>query len=295
MNTYDYLSRYTNRTAVGAERLLAIRADKVLLRVRADNRGGDRGGKRGGERGGKRVIAIDDVQFIARLLQHVLPGGFKRIRHYGVLAPAAKAQRLSLARQLLAMPAPDPRATEDAAAFMQRVARIDIERCARTAPRVVGAACRPYWPIVPRWRRSSLRAGDRRDCAACRPGLCSHAAQGPACDALRATAPQCRVRHRSGLRRSRSRAPRHTELAPRTDCKGPRRLRRRLRPCPCSTLKLTLPISVTACAGGSVQRGLSDAGISSRFDTAVAARQINAIRSDARKQKTRLSKSLVFA
>lgn len=121
----DYLSRYTNRTAVGAERLLAIRADNVLLRVRA----GDRGGERGGDRGGKRVIAIDGVQFIARLLQHVLPGGFKRIRHYGVLAPAAKAQRLALARQLLAMPAPNPRATEDAAAFMQRVARIDIERC----------------------------------------------------------------------------------------------------------------------------------------------------------------------
>ena len=90
---------------------------KVLLRVRAD------------DRGGKRVIAIDGVQFIGRLLQHVLPGGFKRIRHYGLLAPAAKAERLALARALLAMPAPNPRALEDAQTFMRRVAAIEIERC----------------------------------------------------------------------------------------------------------------------------------------------------------------------
>jgi hypothetical protein len=113
----DYLSRYTNRTAVGGERLLAIRGEQVLLRVRADGQGG------------RRVVAIDGVQFVGRLLQHVLPPGFKRIRHYGLLAPAAKAQRLALARTLLAMPPPNPRAVEDAREFMQRVAAIDIERC----------------------------------------------------------------------------------------------------------------------------------------------------------------------
>ena len=69
------------------------------------------------------------TQFIGRLLQHVLPAGFKRIRHYGLLAPAAKAQRLALARQLLAMPAPNPQAREDAQAFMRRVAAIEIDRC----------------------------------------------------------------------------------------------------------------------------------------------------------------------
>ena len=113
----DYLSRYTQRTAIGAERLVAIRGDEVLLRVRAD------------DSGGKRVVAIDGVEFVGRFLQHVLPPGFKRIRHYGLLAPAAKAQQLALARRLLSMPAPNPRAAEDAAAFMRRVAAIDIERC----------------------------------------------------------------------------------------------------------------------------------------------------------------------
>ncbi|MCW5640376.1 MAG: transposase [Rubrivivax sp.] len=142
----DYLSRYTQRTAIGAERIAAIRGEQVLLRVRAD------------EHGGKRVVAVDGVAFVARFLQHVLPPGFKRIRHFGLLAPAAMAPRLALARQLLAMPLPNPRAAEDAAAFMRRVAAIDIERCPhcragrwrcvqslpaeRTAPAAIVAACR---------------------------------------------------------------------------------------------------------------------------------------------------------
>jgi hypothetical protein len=113
----DYLSRYTHRTAIGNERLVAIAGDKLLMRVRAD------------DSGGKRTIAMPGQLFIARLLQHVLPSGFKRIRHYGLLAPAAKAERLALARQLLAMPQANPQAREDAQAFMRRVAAIDIEHC----------------------------------------------------------------------------------------------------------------------------------------------------------------------
>lgn len=113
----DYLSRYTHRTAIGNERLLGIDGERVRLRVRAD------------DSGGKRAIAIDADTFIARLMQHVLPSGFKRIRHYGLLAPAAKTTRLALARTLLAMPAANPQAREDAQAFMRRVAAIDIGCC----------------------------------------------------------------------------------------------------------------------------------------------------------------------
>ncbi len=79
----DYLARYTQRTAIGNERLVAIEGDKVLLRVRAD------------DTGAKRTIAMGAREFIGRFLQHVLPQGFKRIRHYGLLAPAAKTERLA--------------------------------------------------------------------------------------------------------------------------------------------------------------------------------------------------------
>ena len=113
----DYLARYTHRTAIGNERLVGIKDGQVLMRVRAD------------KTGGKRVINMDGATFIGRFLQHVLPNGFKRIRHYGLLAPAAKKARLQMARQLLDMPAANPRAQEDAQDFMRRIAAIEISRC----------------------------------------------------------------------------------------------------------------------------------------------------------------------
>jgi hypothetical protein len=115
--TLDYLSRYTHRTAIGNERMVGIAGERVLLRVRAD------------ATGGKRTVAMPGEQFIGRLLQHVLPAGFKRIRHYGLLAPATKTERLATARRLLAMPAANRQAREDAQAFMRRVAAIDIACC----------------------------------------------------------------------------------------------------------------------------------------------------------------------
>jgi hypothetical protein len=136
----DYLSRYTHRTAIGNERLLGIRDGQVRLRVRAD------------ASGGKRVIAMPGEQFVGRLLQHVLPPGFKRIRHYGLLAPAAKTARLATARKLLAMPAANPQAREDAQAFMRRVAAIDVDRCPH---------CR-----LGRWRVVEHRGADRAAIAA---------------------------------------------------------------------------------------------------------------------------------
>ena len=136
----DYLSRYTHRTAIGNERLVGICGDKVLVRVRGD------------DSGGTRVIAIPGEQFIGRFLQHVLPPGFKRIRHYGLLAPATKTVRLAQARKLLAMPAANPQAREDAQAFMRRVAAIDVECC-------------PHCKLG-RWRVIEHRGPDRAAIAA---------------------------------------------------------------------------------------------------------------------------------
>ena len=113
----DYLSRYTHRVAVSNERIVAIDDRGVRLRVRAD------------DQGGKRTVVIDGPTFIGRFLQHVLPSGFKRIRHYGLLSPALKTQRLTIARAALDMPAANAQAREDAAAFLKRVAGIDIATC----------------------------------------------------------------------------------------------------------------------------------------------------------------------
>ena len=78
----------------------------------------------------------------------MLPTGFKRIRHCGLLASAHKAQRLDAA---LAMPAPNPLAREAAADFMRRVASLDIEQCPH---------CHVRWRLVQTLaaERAALRA-----------------------------------------------------------------------------------------------------------------------------------------
>ena len=60
---------------------------------------------------------------------HVLPPGFKRIRHHGLLSPAVKTARMAAARAALLMPAPNAQAQEDAAAFLKRVAGIGVACC----------------------------------------------------------------------------------------------------------------------------------------------------------------------
>ena len=113
---------------------------------------------RANDSGGKRTLAMEGRQFIGRFLQHVLPPGFKRIRHYGLLAPAAKTVRLALARQLLSMPAANERAREDAQAFMRRVAAVEIACCPHCA--------------TGRWQLLQTRCAERSALAALSPTGC---------------------------------------------------------------------------------------------------------------------------
>ena len=54
-------------------------------------------------------MTLEVAEFIRRFLLHVLPKGFHRIRHYGLLAGTAKAETIAKARELLAAPAIEPR------------------------------------------------------------------------------------------------------------------------------------------------------------------------------------------
>jgi Putative transposase len=69
------------------------------------------------------------LEFLDRFLLHVLPSGFMRIRHYGLLANRHKRERLAQARAALNRPAPAPAPAESVQAFCLRVLGIDIERC----------------------------------------------------------------------------------------------------------------------------------------------------------------------
>jgi hypothetical protein len=114
----DYLGRYTHRVAISNERIVGMDEDSVSFRVR-DRVHGNR----------RRTLRLPAHTFIDRFLLHVLPQGFKRIRHYGLLGPAAKAVKLAQARAALSVPAPDPVVVESVAAFMCRIDKHAWARC----------------------------------------------------------------------------------------------------------------------------------------------------------------------
>ena len=95
-----YLARYTHRVALSNSRLLAWDDQAVTFAYKDYRQDGTARRKR---------MTLAPGEFLRRFLIHVLPGGFHRIRHYGLFANAARAANLAKARALLqAPPAPVP-------------------------------------------------------------------------------------------------------------------------------------------------------------------------------------------
>jgi len=92
-----YLSRYTHRVAIANSRLIAFDDAGVTFKWK-DYRA------KGRERAKLMTLASDE--FIRRFLIHVLPSGFHRIRHYGLFAGSKRADNITRARELLAVPKP---------------------------------------------------------------------------------------------------------------------------------------------------------------------------------------------
>jgi hypothetical protein len=99
-----YLSRYTHRVAISNQRLLAFDDASVTFRYKDYRRSG-------AERQQAMTLATDE--FIRRFLIHVLPRGFHRIRHYGLLASSNHKDAMALARRLLGVAAPVEEAEPD--------------------------------------------------------------------------------------------------------------------------------------------------------------------------------------
>jgi len=94
-----YLSRYTHRVAISNSRLLALDERGVTFRWKDYRAKG---------RTRYKAMTLAPEEFMRRFLLHVLPGGFHRIRHYGLLANSSRRANLTLARELLCAPAPEP-------------------------------------------------------------------------------------------------------------------------------------------------------------------------------------------
>jgi len=120
----QYLGGYTHRIALTNNRLVSL--DDATIRFRyKDYAAGDR----------RKVMALDAHEFIRRYLLHVLPKGFMRIRHYGLLGNRTKHLQLAQARTALnaAQPAPVSTTPETVAAFWLRIAQRDIHQCPHCA------------------------------------------------------------------------------------------------------------------------------------------------------------------
>lgn len=105
-----YLSRYTHRVAISNSRLVAMDEQGVTFRWKDYRAKG---------RTRRKTMTLDADEFMRRFLLHVLPGGFHRIRHYGLLANGNRAASLSRIRELLGQEA-------DAVA---QIASLDAEPC----------------------------------------------------------------------------------------------------------------------------------------------------------------------
>jgi hypothetical protein len=122
-SVYQYLGRYTHRVGLSNHRLVSASDEEVVFRTR-----------------GEQTATLHPHEFLRRFLQHVLPHGYVKLRHYGLLAPGNVNTRLATARTLLedrppapmSSPAPGPPAEEPASgwrALLLRLIGVDLTLC----------------------------------------------------------------------------------------------------------------------------------------------------------------------
>jgi len=88
----SYLSRYTHRVAIANSRLITLDEGKVTFKWKDYRHKGRTRHKR---------MTLTASEFIRRFLLHILPAGFHRIRHYGLIANARRRENLAQVRALL--------------------------------------------------------------------------------------------------------------------------------------------------------------------------------------------------
>ena len=85
-----YLARYTHRVAIANHRLVALEDGQVTFRYKEYQRGHR-----------LRTLTLEAVEFLRRLMLHVPPCGFHRLRHFGFLANRVRQEKLAQCRTLL--------------------------------------------------------------------------------------------------------------------------------------------------------------------------------------------------
>ena len=86
----EYIGRYTHKIAISNHRIKSIENGSVVFSAKDYRRGGK-----------KHEVTLKDEEFIRRFSLHVLPKGFTRIRHYGILSNSRKKQIIPLLQEQL--------------------------------------------------------------------------------------------------------------------------------------------------------------------------------------------------
>ncbi|MGH8749749.1 MAG: IS91 family transposase [Burkholderiales bacterium] len=110
-----YLGRYTHRVAISNSRFVAITDNEVTFHTKL----------------GKRA-SLPPVEFLRRFVQHVLPDGFHKIRHFGLYAGAAVAETLPAARAALTPCSTPPTLATPTTTWRDRLRELtgaDVDRC----------------------------------------------------------------------------------------------------------------------------------------------------------------------
>ncbi len=113
-----YLGRYTHKVAIANHPLVDFDGEHVRFRWRDY-----------ADRNRRKTMRFHADEFVRGFLLHVLPRGFARLRHYGLLANRGRDKKLALCRALIDQPPPPPREPETPQAMMLRLTGIDITQC----------------------------------------------------------------------------------------------------------------------------------------------------------------------
>jgi len=114
----DYLGRYTHRIAISNNRLIELKDGKVTFAYK-DYKHEQR----------QKVMTLSADEFLRRFLMHVLPDGFQRIRHYGLLGNRHRAENLARCRELLGVSAPTTETQRDYRERYRQLTGQDPLRC----------------------------------------------------------------------------------------------------------------------------------------------------------------------
>ena len=114
----NYLGRYTHRVALSNDRLVDYQDGRIGFHWK-DYADHDR----------RKVMTLDVDEFLRRFLLHVVPRGFMRIRHFGLLANRTRRGTVARCRALLSQAPPEEVQPEPVKVLMQRLTGVDLARC----------------------------------------------------------------------------------------------------------------------------------------------------------------------